>query len=111
MYTQGEIVLVPFPFTDQKGIPIKRPALVISGNKFNKTDDIILVQITKIEHTDGYSILIDRNDLTKPLNFVSEIRCHKILIAEQSLIIRSISKLNHKIVKKVIEKINDIFVT
>jgi mRNA interferase MazF len=105
MYTQGEIVLVPFPFTDQKG-STKRPALVISGNNFNKTTDIILVQITKNNRNDAYSVSINDKDLTNPLRFISEIRCHKILVAEQSLIIKQISKLNHKVVKEVIEKIN-----
>ncbi|HAL82821.1 MAG TPA: hypothetical protein DCO83_11770 [Mucilaginibacter sp.] len=44
MYYQGDVVLVPFPFTDQSG-GTKRPALVISGTRMNKTADVILVQI------------------------------------------------------------------
>jgi mRNA interferase MazF len=106
MYTQGEIVLVPFPFTDQKG-SVKRPALVVSSNDFNRSSyDIILVQVTSEENDDGNSISIDTRDLTIPLNYVSEIRCHKILVAEQAIIIKPISKIKHHIVKKVISKIN-----
>ena len=107
-YTQGQIVLIPFPFTNQKG-NIKRPALVISNNNFNRDSrDIILVQITKEENNDGNSVLIESKDLTTPLDFISEIRCHKILVAEQSMIIKPISTLRHYAVKKVIQKIQEI---
>ena len=107
-YTQGDIVLVNFPFTNQENSK-KRPAMVISTNDFNKTsNDIILVQITKEEYQDGNSISFERNDLITPLDYVSEIRCHKILVAEQSIIIKSISKLRYPVVKKVIAKINTI---
>ncbi len=45
-YSRGDVVLVPFPFTDlttQK----QRPALVISSNQFNSSSaDVILVGIT-----------------------------------------------------------------
>jgi mRNA interferase MazF len=108
MYTQGEIVLVPFPFTDQKG-SVKRPALVISSNDFNRNSyDIILVQLTKEENQDGNSIPLERKDLTVPLDHISEVRCHKILVAEQSIIIKPVSNVRHYIVKKVIAKINGI---
>lgn len=30
----GDVVLVPFPFTDQSGIK-KRPAVVVSSQKYN----------------------------------------------------------------------------
>jgi mRNA interferase MazF len=31
-YSSGDVVLVPFPFTDQSGAK-KRPAVVVSGNR------------------------------------------------------------------------------
>lgn len=108
MYTQGQIVLVNFPFTDQKN-SVKRPALVISSNDFNRNSyDIILAQITSEENNDGNSVTIKTDDLITPLNYISEIRCHKILVAEQSIILKSVSNVRHHIVKKVIAKINTI---
>ena len=45
-YKFGEIVLVPFPFTDQRGTK-KRPAVVISSAAYNLTRyDLILMAIT-----------------------------------------------------------------
>ena len=108
MYSQGQIVLVSFPFTNQTNAK-KRPALVISSNNFNRSSqDIILAQITSEENNDGNSIPIENGDLVNPLRFVSEIRCHKILVAEQSIIIKPISNVRHHIIKKVIAKINTI---
>jgi mRNA interferase MazF len=108
MYQQGDVVLIPFPFTDQTGAK-KRPALVISGSRMNNTADVILVQITKVQRSDNYSIPITPKDLTVALKFVSEIRCNKILVAEQSLVIHQISKVNQAVITQVIAKINDIF--
>lgn len=106
---QGDIVLIPFPFTDQSNSK-RRPALIISGKNVNSTNDVILVQITSNNRADHFSIAIDnKTDLTQPLNFISEIRCNKLLVAEKSLVIRQISHVKPDIVKKVVEKINLLF--
>jgi mRNA interferase MazF len=43
---QGDIVLVPFPFTDYNGTK-RRPAMVVSANWYNRTKSFcILVPIT-----------------------------------------------------------------
>ena len=38
----GDVILVPFPFTDQSQTK-KRPAVVISSNKYNQTHPDIIV--------------------------------------------------------------------
>ncbi len=45
-YSRGDIVLVPFPFSDQSTIK-KRPAVIISSDDFNNNSfDIIILALT-----------------------------------------------------------------
>ena len=45
-FSFGDVVLVPFPFTDQSGIK-KRPAVVVSSQKYNASrQDIVIMAIT-----------------------------------------------------------------
>ncbi|MFQ5329284.1 MAG: type II toxin-antitoxin system PemK/MazF family toxin [Thermodesulfobacteriota bacterium] len=42
----GEIVLVPFPFTDQSDIK-KRPAVIVSSNAYNRErPDVVIMAVT-----------------------------------------------------------------
>lgn len=42
----GEVVLVPFPFTDQSGAK-KRPAVIVSGNGYNANRrDLVIMAVT-----------------------------------------------------------------
>lgn len=43
---RGDVILVPFPFTNLGGVK-RRPALVVSSDEYNQsTNDIIVAQIT-----------------------------------------------------------------
>jgi mRNA interferase MazF len=45
-YSFGDVVLVPFPFTDQSASK-KRPAVIVSSDSYNKArPDVILMAIT-----------------------------------------------------------------
>jgi mRNA interferase MazF len=48
-YSQGDIVLIPFPFTDLSQSK-KRPAIILSNAKPNAQGDYLLVQITSRNH-------------------------------------------------------------
>jgi len=49
-YKRGDIVLVPFPFSNQTATK-KRPAVVISSSLYNeKTNDVVIIAVTsKVE--------------------------------------------------------------
>jgi mRNA interferase MazF len=66
---QGDVLLVPYPFTDQSGSK-QRPAVVLSGDAYNRTHpDVILAPITsQIRYTPDEAILVHWQDagLLKP---------------------------------------------
>ena len=45
-YKRGDVVLVPFPFSNQTTIK-KRPAVIISSNEYNdNSSDVIIIAVT-----------------------------------------------------------------
>ena len=99
MFKQGDIIVVKFPFTDGSQFK-KRPALVISNTKLDKSEDCLLVQITSKLHNDGFSIIINDKDCLKPLPLKSYIRPHKIFTVHNSMIISKISQVNRNFLKR-----------
>jgi mRNA interferase MazF len=46
VYSFGDVVLVPFPFTDQTGIK-KRPAVVVSSDSYQeRRHDVVIMAVT-----------------------------------------------------------------
>jgi len=112
IYDQGDIVLVPFPFTDSSTLK-KRPALVISVRWFNSIKgDHILVGITasfQPDNLDADMIHIRGRELTDTsLYDESVIKAGSIFTVNTKLIIHKIGRLNHSLTKKVLEKISQI---
>ncbi len=94
-YSFGDIVLAPFPFTDQTAAK-KRPAVVVSSDGYNKArPDLILMAITG--HLSGYPrigevVVSDWKDagLLKPSTIKPV-----LTTVEKSLIIRTLGQLRH----------------
>lgn len=103
---QGDIVFVPFPFTDLSAAK-KRPALVISYDDFNKRNqDILICQITHNLNQRDHSILINNSNLEKGnLAVESLIKVSKIFTIDKTLIIQNIGKINSKTYSQVYKEI------
>ena len=65
-YRQRDIILVPYPFSDLSTIK-KRPAIVVSNELVNKSNDVIIARITSIPHFDSFSFLIEDFMVDNPL--------------------------------------------
>jgi mRNA interferase MazF len=91
-YTQGDIVLVPFPFTDNTSTK-RRPAIIISNSTVNVTPDVTLLMLTTSMVEEAFSVVISDKDLNKPLDSFKTVsaHCKKIAVLEKSLIIKKIS--------------------
>ncbi len=109
MIEQKDLLLVPFPFSDQSGRKV-RPVIVISNNLFNKnSEDIIVVGVTSNISKDKCAIKLDNKDLDEGKLFtICCIKAENILKLDKELIIKKIGKINSDIYKIIISKINEI---
>lgn len=107
-YSFGQVVLVPFPFTDQSGAK-KRPAVIVSSNPYNNTRrDLIIMAITSQVHqplglaeaplANWQSAGLLKPCLLKPV----------LSTIEQSLVVKSLGNLSSNdllTLKEIIKKI------
>jgi mRNA-degrading endonuclease toxin of MazEF toxin-antitoxin module len=95
-FTQGDIVKLNFPFSEDPSKSKLRPATVISNSNSNKLDaDLILLPITTTIRITPYSYLLDNSFLSRSLPQNSEIRCNKIFTLRRSLIQGKVSSINN----------------
>ncbi|WP_154859694.1 type II toxin-antitoxin system PemK/MazF family toxin [Cyclobacterium xiamenense] len=107
-FRQGDIVIVPFPFSDGQ-LSKSRPAVVISGERVNNTRDIILAQISSTSRSDEFSFFIDENRITVSLRKKSQVRVHKIFVMEKMLVKKKISQLTDLTKNELLVKVKNLF--
>ena len=95
MPSQGEIVLIPFPYTDLSTAR-RRPVVVISRDAYNlATTDMVVVGMTSNLTVSPFSFAIDSNDLAEGvLNHPGRVRVDKIYTLAQSLMVKKFGKVN-----------------
>jgi len=95
MIEQRDLLLVPFPFSDQSGRKV-RPVVVISNNEFNShSQDVIVSGVTSNIKKERYSINLNNQDLENG-NLITKcmIKVENILRLEKDLVIKKIGKIN-----------------
>ena len=107
-FDRGDVVLVPFPFTDlttQK----QRPGLIISSKSFNDSSaDAILLAITsqvptELPQTD-YRLSVDEQK-TAGLPKPSVVKAAKVVTLSQALIRKSLGRLPVETVDQIVRKL------
>lgn len=111
VYRPGDIILVPFPFTDLTTFK-QRPAVIISSSKFNRArGDVIIAAITS--HIEG-KMAEDEYRLDKSeqhaagLPLPSIIKLGKIVTLDQRLIRKTLGRLPKKTMNLIVSKIHKI---
>lgn len=109
-FEQGEVILIPFPFTDL-GTSKQRPVLVMSKTSVNHTSrDFICCGITSNIQNSDRSILIDNNDLER--GYLPKLSCVKLGVVftlEKSLAIKSIGKIRENSLTKIKDEFLKLF--
>jgi len=112
IYKRGDVVLVPFPFTDLTGTQ-QRPALVVSNDAFNSTrDDVLVAAITSQV---PISLKLDEFLIPKAvlaacgLPKSSIVRLLKLVSLHQHLVVRCIGQMPEPVLGQILEQLQKLF--
>lgn len=105
MIQQGQIVYIPFPFSNLSTSK-PRPALIISNRIVNNTNDAIMVAISTHDDAPFQSIkLTADNFISGDLPQECFIHCHRIHLLEKSFIIKTVAEVAPSITLQVLKKV------
>lgn len=105
-FKQGDVILIPFPFTDFSTLK-QRPAVIISTNNFNRRgDDVVVVAVSS--HLLGKGMYeyrlseVERKAAGLPLP--SSIKLGKVVTIDQRLARKHVGKLSSETMKKILSE-------
>jgi mRNA interferase MazF len=109
MPEQGDIVLVPVPFTDLSSQK-RRPVIVISNNAYNRASpDALVVAMTSNPAVVPYSFRIRTADLIEgSLNRPGTVRVDKSYALAQSIFIKKFGKVSPGILELIRQHMNSL---
>jgi len=109
MPEQGDIVLIPIPFTDLSSQK-RRPVVVISNDVYNrKTADVVVVAMTSNPAPVDYGFMIISADLEKgTLNRPAKIRGDKIYTLAQSIVVKTFGRVNSATLDRIRRTLQDL---
>jgi len=103
-YRQREIVLIPFPYSDLSGSK-KRPALIISNNKINKSEDLVCCLVTSKKPKKG--LAVGKQDVEKGgLPFESWVKPYRIFSIDKRIIKKKLCLINKGFHDRILREIN-----
>lgn len=107
---QRDIILVPFPFSDQTGRKV-RPALIVSNDNYNETnDDVIVCAITTVLKPSKYAVVIEQKDIEEGILYQkSTVKTENILKINKNIIIKKITSLKKETFSKITDILEEIF--
>ena len=104
-FIKGDVVVVPFPFSDLTHAK-RRPAVVVAELE---GDDLILCQITSQKVRDKYAVPLGDEDFESvTLKRKSNVRPNRIFTADRHIILYRVGHLKSEKTNQIIEKIVEI---
>jgi mRNA interferase MazF len=104
-YNQGDIVLLPYPYTDLSNTK-QRPAVIISKDSVNK-QNYIVAKITSVIRGDRFSFPISTNDIDRELKYESEVRTNEVFTVSPTIIIKKFATFKKEPLKQLTESVMD----
>ena len=108
MPKQGEILLIPIPYTDLQAVK-RRPVLVLSNDHYNSSrNDILVASITSNLINNEFGIVLESADLEEgTLARTSMIRFDKLYCLNQRIIVKKFGRLKREKYIAVTNKIRE----
>ena len=106
MYNQGDILLIPIPFSDLTSSK-RRTVLILSNSLYNqKTEDLVVAAVTSNLIEKDYSVLFRNDDMLEGnLKIPSIIRADKIYTLSKHIVIKKFGSVKPEIVEQVKQKV------
>lgn len=106
----GDLVLVPFPFTDLTSVKT-RPALVLSNATYNASSgDVILCGVTSNLTNSAHSVLLQQRDMERgKLAATSRAKADKIVTLNQSIVRRKVGRVKATAFAQVMKEFETLF--
>lgn len=109
MYKQGDIILIPYPYTDLSTTK-QRPAIVISNQESNNfREDYIVAKVTSVIRDDTFSYPLKSEHLDRKMPKKCEVRTNELFTVSGTIIKKRFATLNtlsiQVLIKKVIKNI------
>lgn len=96
---QGDIILIPFPFTNLQSVKT-RPSLVVLNDP--KTQDVIILPITSKKCSYKEYCITNKHLSKGKLPITSYIRYNKITTLDISLVRRKVAQVKHNVLEEII---------
>ncbi len=104
-YRQGDLVLVPFPFTDLSSTKT-RPALVLSDGAFHAGRDLIVCAVTSNLHNSDHSVLVEQKDLAEgTLPATSRVKASTVATLDRTIIRRRVGRVDPAVVRQTLKEL------
>ena len=109
MPSQGDIVLIPVPFTDLSSTR-RRPVIVISNDSYNQSaSDMIVVAMTSNLAPTPHSFILTAADLSAgTLNHPGRVRVDKIYTLAQSISVKTFGKVSDAVLDRIRQMLADL---
>lgn len=109
MPSQGDIVLIPVPFTDLASAR-RRPVIVISNDQYNATTaDVVVVAMTSNPQLTAYRFILNPSDLIAGrLNRPGRVRVDKIYTLAQKIIIKTFGRVSAPVLDRIHQILTDL---
>jgi mRNA interferase MazF len=105
---QGDLVIIKFPFSNFKNAKI-RPALIISGSRYNKSNNVLLIAISTKKGIPGLTEPLLKEDMKEGKVLKSSyIRYTNIASFEAGLVIKKFGSIRKSKVEKILTKLHSL---